>query len=143
MTALLETVRLAAGALAADIADARKVRVLCPRGHHIVDLVVITLRDGLVLTAPLSALDCAEFAGDLAALADAAPHRAPRGKRGLAKQSGSRIGVHTRGEVVLECPRSKCDPRRNRAYRGAFDYYSLSADIGAAAYRHAEYQLTN
>lgn len=132
---LVETVRAAAGGLAADVVDAAEVRVLCPRGHCIAELAVIRLRGGLVLTSALDAPGRAEFAAELAELAQAAPLRPPRGTPGWVRQSGERLGVHTRGDVVLACPHKRC------AYRGSFEYYGFSADVGATAERSDEHRL--
>lgn len=142
---LVETVRALAGELGDQVADAREIRLLCTRGHYVIDLAVMRLSDGLVLTAPLDGLNEQDFPSGFREFVAAARRRPPRGTPGLLKQSENRIGVYARGELEIVCPREKkCDPRRGRGYKGSFEYYSFSAEVGAAAAQgHAEYQLTN
>ena len=138
---LVDTVRERAGDLAEQVADARKVRLRCPRGHLIINLVVVKLSDGLVLTCPLNGLSESDFAEGLSDTVAGARLRPPRGTPGMIRQSDDRIGVYTRGELVISCPRAKC------SYSGSFEYYSFSADVGASAERasnrHAEHWLTD
>ncbi|MGV0993429.1 MAG: hypothetical protein ACOYB7_14375 [Mycobacterium sp.] len=140
---LVDTVRELAGELADQVTDARKIRLLCPRGHFITDLAVVNL-GGLVLTSPLAGLDHEGFASELAEIVASARLRPPRATPGMIRQSDNRIGVYDRAEVTVLCPRKNCDARRSRSYSGSFEYYSFSADVGASAAKgHAEYWLTN
>lgn len=122
-----------------QVSAAWKVRLQClPHGHFALDLAVIQLDDGLFLTCPLAGLDSPAFASEFAELVDNAQRRAPRETRGHIRQSGDKIGLYGRHQVTVQCASRKC------SYRGEFEYYSLSADVGAAAARgHDRYRLTD
>ena len=140
----VETVRELSGELAGQVADAGKIRLLCPRGHFVIDLAVITLSDGLVLTAPLDGIDEHDFALGFSEIVAGARLRPPRRASGILRQSGDRIGTYDRGELSVACPRKKCDSRRGRSYSGSFDYYSFSAEVGTSAEMgHTEHRLTD
>ena len=120
------------------VAAAWKMRLRCPRGHLVLNFAVVELDDGLVLTCPLSGLDKPGFRSEFAEIVDSARLRPPRATQGWIRHSDNKIGVYSRQEVTVQCPREKC------SYIGAFEYFSLSAEVGAAAKSgHAEYHLTD
>lgn len=126
-----------------------RVRLLCPRGHFCTDLAVIELRDDLVLACPVDSLTKPEFVSEFSEIANAAKARPARGTSGWIRQSGNRVGVHSRVETVVECAKKRCDSRRGRSYSGTFEYFAFAAEVrsatAAAARRGVipvEYQLT-
>jgi hypothetical protein len=126
-----------------------KVRLLCPRGHFCIDLAVIELRDDLVMLCPVEGLAKPEFVSEFSEIANAAQSRPARGTSGWIRQSGNRVGVHSRAETVVECSKKRCDSRRGRSYTGTFEYFALADEVRlattAAARRGVtpiEYRLT-
>lgn len=121
------------------------IRLLCPRGHFITNVAVIELRSDLVLLSPLDKDGQFDPDEPISDFIEIGLSRAPRGvAAGTIRQRGNNIGVYSRAEVALSCPREKCDRRRGRSYSGSFDYFGLAADIRSAAKAgHDEYQLTN
>lgn len=119
------------------VTTAWKMRLRCPRGHLVLNVAVVALDDGLVLTCPLAGLDKPEFVSEFTEIVDSARRRPPRGTQGWIRKSGNKIGPYSRHELVIDCPREKC------SYSGDFEYYSLSDQVHETAKAgHAEHHLT-
>lgn len=120
-----------------QVKAAWKMRLRCPRGHLVLNLAVVEL-EGLFLTCPLAGLDKPDFRSEFAEIVDSARLRPPRATQGWIRQSDNKIGVYSRQEMTVQCPREKC------SYSGKFEYFGLSAEVGAVAKSgRAEYHLTD
>lgn len=122
----------------------RTIRLLCPRGHFVTNLVVVELLEGLALALPfakdrlLIGDDFSEFIEDAFLVHRHGPPPPTSEPSRWIRQTGDRIGVYAQQSVAMECVNGKC------SYSGSFDYAALARTVHRAAVAgHDEYQLTN
>ena len=128
-----------------DAVRSWEVRLLCPRGHFCLNLLVVDLLEGLALLQPLDKDREPVGVDAIGEIVRNGLTRPPRGTKGWVRKSGNRIGVYGRAELEVECGNKRCDTRRSRHYSGSFEYFAVANEIcshvkstGAREYRLAE-----
>lgn len=117
---------------------ASEIRVLCPRGHFIVNVQVV-VPDSDILGGSNPSIVIAPRApegqslGSGQTLGDVFEAKAPQFNMDMA-DTGQNVGWR----VAMRCKRTKC------RYHGSFEYDGLTMDLArSVAAGHAEYRLTN
>jgi hypothetical protein len=104
-----------------------EVRLLCPRGHFCLNLLVVDLLEGVALLQPLDKDRQPVGVEAIGEIVRTGLSRPPRGTEEWIRKSGNRVGVYARAEVEVECGNKRC------AYSGSFEYFALALEVCAAA----------